>query len=291
MKIFLDSADIDEIKEAYSYGIIDGITTNPSLIKKAVDTRITKGEKIDMKKYITEILKVAKGTPVSLEVTETTYDRMIHQGRKLYKTFNPIAKNVVIKIPINTAFTDSDDRQMDGIRTIATLSKEKIPINCTLIFTPEQALLAAKAGAKYVSPFAGRIDDEIRDLNRIKYEKHDYFPLEGLEKGKVLEDNGVVSGIDLIEQCIDIIDMYELETEVLGASIRNARQTRECALAGADIATLPLNVIQDLLKHHKTYEGMQKFTKDIVIEYMHLMNGFKKENTKKNTKRNKFKKK
>ncbi|MCF7872332.1 transaldolase [Candidatus Woesearchaeota archaeon] len=284
MKIFLDSADLDEIKEAYSYGIIDGITTNPSLIKKAVDTRVSRGEKIDMKEYITEILRVAKGTPVSLEVTETTYDRMLHQAKKLYAIFNPIAKNVVIKIPINTSFTDTDDRQMDGLKVITKLSKQKIPINATLIFTPEQALMAAKAGAKYISPFVGRVDDEIRDLNRIKYEKSNYFPMEGLEKGKILDDNGIVSGIDLVEQCIDIIDMHDLNTEILAASIRNARQTREAALAGADIATLPLKVIQDLVKHYKTYEGMQKFTKDIVIEYMELMNGFEKEKKQVNNK-------
>lgn len=276
MKIFLDSADIDEIREAYSYGIIDGMTTNPSLIRKAVDVRLERGEKTDMKKYITEILKIAKGTPVSLEVTETSYERMLHQAKKLYKIFNPVAKNVVIKIPVNTAFSEEDQRQFDGLRTIKELSKLKIPVNATLIFTPEQALLAAKAGAKYVSPFVGRIDDSIREENKMKFDKHDYFPAEGLEKAKYPDDNGIYSGIDLLDECIELMDMYDLETEVLAASIRNTRQVREAALVGSDIATLPFNVIKELVKHPKTFEGMQKFTKDIVLEYMELMNGFHK---------------
>lgn len=274
MKLFLDTAEIDEIKEAYSWGIIDGITTNPSLIKKAVDTRVLRGERVDLKKYISEILKVAKGTPVSLEVTETRYEGMIHQAKKLYRIFNPIAKNVVIKIPINPAFSDSEKRQMDGIRAIKTLSDLKIPVNCTLVFTPEQALLAAKAGAKYVSPFAGRVDDYIRDNNKMRFSKHDYFPAEGLEKGKFTDDNGIFSGIDLVEECKLIIEEYGFETDVLAASLRNNRQVREAALAGSDVATVPFHVAVDMTKHPKTYEGMQKFTKDIVLEYMELMNGF-----------------
>ncbi|MBT4445901.1 transaldolase, partial [archaeon] len=159
MKIFIDSADIDEIKQAYAWGIADGVTTNPSLLKKAVDKRKKKGQKLNLKTYINEILKVAKGTPVSLEVTETTAAGMIKQGKALYKMFNKVAKNVYIKIPINPAFKNSDSTHFDGIIAIKALSKAKIPTNCTLIFTPEQALLAAKAGASFVSPFAGRVDD------------------------------------------------------------------------------------------------------------------------------------
>jgi len=150
------------------------------------------------------------------------------------------------------------------------LSKEKIPINCTLIFTPEQALLAAKAGASYVSPFAGRVDDYIRSNNKMKFDKSDYYPAEGIEKkNEVLHDNGIVSGVDLVAQCVEILKDYK--TEVLAASTRNPRQVRECALVGADIATLPFGVIHEMNKHFKSEEGMQQFTKDIVIEYMELL--------------------
>jgi transaldolase len=269
MKIFLDSADLDEIKQAYSYGIIDGVTTNPSLIKQAVDVRVASGTKINMREYVKEILKVAKGTPVSLEVTETSEAGMLRQARKIYKMFNQVAKNVIVKIPVNPTF-NGHDVHFDGLKVIKQLSKEKIPVNCTLIFTPEQALLAAKAGAKYVSPFAGRIDDFIRIDNKIKFEKSDYFPAEGIEKkNDILDDNGIISGVDLVSQIVDVLKEYK--TEVLAASTRNPRQVRECALVGADIATLPFGVIQEMNKHFKTEEGMQKFTKDIVMEYMDLL--------------------
>ncbi len=273
MKIFIDSADLDEIKQAFAWGIADGITTNPSLMKKAVQKRKKKNKNLDLKSYIKEILKVAKGTPVSLEVTETTAERMIKQGKALYKLFNPIAKNVYIKIPINPAFKDSDPTHFDGIIAIKALSKAKIPTNCTLIFTPEQALLAAKAGASFVSPFAGRIDDLLRKSNGIKFDKHDYYPMTGKPaKGgrKLVQDNGIYSGIGLVARCVGILKQYGFKTEVLAASLRNTRQVREAAQVGADIATLPFSVIQDMLKHQKTYEGMKKFTKDIVPEYVAL---------------------
>ena len=272
MKIFLDTAEIEEIKLAYSYGIIDGITTNPSLIRKAVEKRVATGQKIDLKNYIKEILRTARGTPVSLEVTETSAEGMIRQGRKLYKMFNPIAKNVVIKIPVNPTFNGNENEHFDGLKAIKKLSKERIPVNCTLIFTPEQALLAAKAGAKYVSPFAGRVDDYIRTQNKIKFEKPDYYPAEGMERKKeLLNDNGIVSGVDLVAQCVQILEVHGLKTQVLAASLRNTRQVRESALVGAHVATLPLYVVEDLVKHPKTYEGMQGFTKDLVIEYMELL--------------------
>lgn len=272
MKIFLDSADIDEIKEAYSYGVVDGITTNPSLIKHAIEKRIASGQTTDMEQYIKEILKIAKGTPVSLEVTETNEKGMLRQAKKIYKMFNNPYKNVVIKIPINPAFNGYENVHFDGLKVIMQLSKEKIPVNCTLIFTPEQALLAAKAGAKYVSPFAGRIDDLIRDKNKMKYEKSSYFPADGLEKKKsLLEDNGVVSGVDLVAQTVMILENANLKTQVLAASARNSRQVRECALVGAHIATVPLSVIKEMVKHPKTEEGMKNFTKDIVMEYMNLL--------------------
>tara|TARA_Y100000034_G_C6877199_1_gene401357 strand:+ start:963 stop:1763 length:801 start_codon:yes stop_codon:yes gene_type:complete len=260
---------LHEIEEAYSAGLVDGVTTNPSLLKKAVDDLKKKGIKTDLNKYIKQILKTAKHTPVSLEVTETKYNGMVTQGKKLFKKFNRVAKNVYIKIPVNTSF----DRKpsIDGIKAIKTLSKKKIPINCTLIFTPEQALLAAKAGANFVSPFAGRIDDLIRVNHKIKFKKPDYFPLDGIEKkNKTLEDNGVISGIDLVEQIVIIFKKNNIKSEVLAASIRNPRQAREAALVGANIATLPLEVIQQLLIHKKTQEGMRDFTKDIVKEYVDL---------------------
>mgnify|MGYP003974166803 CR=1 FL=1 len=269
MKIFIDSAKLDEIKQAYSTGIIDGVTTNPSLIKKAVDQLKKEGQKIDLTSYIKKILKVAKGTPVSLEVTETTYGGMVKQGLRLYKKFNKVAKNVYIKIPVNPSFDDKPN--MDGIRAIKTLSKKGIPINCTLIFTPEQALLAAKAGARFVSPFAGRVEDYIRVNNKIKFEKTDYFPQSGLiKKNKLLDDNGIISGIDLIQQIVEIFKKQNIRSEVLAASLRSPRHMREAAVVGADIATLPFDAIQHLLTHYKSQEGMKSFTKDIVPEYTNL---------------------
>ena len=256
---------MEEIKLVYSYGICDGVTTNPSLLKKAADK--LEGESLE--KYIKKILKTAKGTPVSLEVTETDYEGMVKQGRRLFKKFNRVANNVYIKIPVNPSF--SSKVSADGIQAIRTLSKKRIPINCTLIFTPEQALLAAKAGANIVSPFCGRIDDFIRKNNKIKFKKEDYFPMEGIEKKKkTLEDNGIVSGIDLVEQIVEIFKQHNIKSEVIAASMRNPRQVREAALVGSHIATLPFDVIKQLLDHKKTQEGMKNFTKDIVQEYVNL---------------------
>ena len=271
MKIFIDSADLEEIEQGYAWGVVDGVTTNPSLLKKTVDKRVQAGEKVDLKAYITRILEVAAGTPVSLEVTEYTVDKMIEQGKRLHALFNPVAENVYIKIPVNPAFKESDATHFDGIRAIRALTEAGIPVNSTLIFTPEQAMLAAKAGAKFVSPFAGRIDDDLRKGADIAFDKTDYYPAEGMDKnGELLEDNGIVSGIDLVEACVQILEQYGFETEVLSASLRNTRQVRESALVGAHIATLPVGVIQDMLKHRKTYEGMELFTADIVPEYAAL---------------------
>jgi len=276
MKLFIDSADIDEIKEAKSYGILDGVTTNPSLIKKAV-TKHTKGRKLNMESYIKAILKVCRGLPVSLEVIGNTYEDMMREGIILYKKFNPVARNVIIKIPVNPCMEESCTKSSEGIKAIKSLSKRGIPINCTLIFTPEQALLAAKAGAKFVSPFAGRIDDYIREINRIKFDKKDYFPEDGFKKGqKILDDNGIVSGIDLVAACVEIFETYKIKSEVLAASLRNTRQFREAAEAGAHIATVPLSVIKKLLDHPKTMEGMKAFTRDIVPEYANLLKRRKK---------------
>lgn len=271
VKIFIDSARLEEIEKAKYFGLLDGVTTNPSLIKQAVEELKKKGDKTDIAGYINKILTTAAGKPVSLEVTETTHEKMVTQGRKLFDRFNPVANNVYIKVPINTSFEGEEGREYEGIRTIRDLSEQGIPVNCTLIFTPEQALLAAKAGAKFVSPFAGRIDDYIRVRNHITFEKDDYFPAEGFLQGDaILDDNGIVSGIDLVHQIVEIFQNFAVETEVLAASIRNARQTREAALAGADIATLPFPVIRELLVHFKTMEGMKNFTKDVIPEYSDL---------------------
>ena len=273
MKIFIDTAKLEEIKEAYSLGILDGVTTNPSLIKKIVDELKAKGEKVDMESYIKEILELAKGTPVSLEVIGTSHEDMVKEGKRLYEKFNPVAGNVYIKIPVNPALDDKSGAALDGIKAVKELSDAGIPVNCTLIFTPEQALLAAKAGAKFVSPFAGRVDDFIRTNNNISFEKTDYFPAEGTKKeDKFMEDNGVVSGVDLIAQISELFNVQNItETEVLAASIRSARQAREAALVGADIATLPFGVIKELLMHSKTIEGMNKFVGDVVDEYSELV--------------------
>lgn len=266
MKLFIDSANIKEIKEVLSYGILDGVTTNPSLIKKAAD------KKTDMESYIIEILKTCKGKSVSLEVVGKTYDEMTKEGLAIYKKFNPVAKNVYVKIPVNPCVEKECSSASEGIKAIKFLSKKGIKVNCTLIFTPEQALLAAKAGAKFVSPFAGRIDDYIREMNRIKFKKEDYFPEEGYKKGrKILDDNGIVSGVELVREISEIFRKKKIKSEILAASIRNKRQFREVAEAGADIATVPFPVIKKLLEHHKSVEGMKKFTKDVVPEYRNIL--------------------
>jgi transaldolase len=272
VKIFVDSAELKEIKLAYEWGIADGVTTNPSLMKKAVLSRQNAGQDIDIPAYITQILKTAEGTSVSLEVTEVSAEGMIRQGKRLYELFNPVAGNVTIKIPVNPAFRDEDTTHFDGFRAVRELAMAGIPINCTLIFTPEQAMLAAKAGARFVSPFAGRVDDFIRSRSGLPFDKSDYYPIDGVEKdGQVLNDDGIVSGIDMVSQCVQILRYFGFETDVLAASLRNSRQVREAALAGADVATLPFDVIKDLLKHHKTFEGMEKFTADVVPEYADIM--------------------
>ncbi|TET50694.1 MAG: transaldolase [Actinomycetota bacterium] len=273
MKIFIDSSKLGEIRKAYDYGLLDGVTTNPSLIRAAVEEEKAKGGNIDIEDYIKKILTLARGLPVSLEVIATDSEQMIMEGRRLFKIFNPVADNVYVKIPINPSIEENSNTHFDGLKAIRTLSSDGIPINCTLIFTPEQALLASKAGASFVSPFAGRIDDLIRSQNNITFKKSDYFPASGEEKdGNILEDNGIVSGIDLIVQIREIFDNYGISgTKVLAASIRNARQAREAALAGADIATLPVSVIEELLLHLKTMEGMKGFINDIVPEYRDLL--------------------
>ncbi|MCF8107084.1 MAG: hypothetical protein K9K64_16530 [Desulfohalobiaceae bacterium] len=270
MKIFLDSAELEEVELAASYGILDGVTTNPSLIKKAVSSRQQRGEDVDLQAYLHKLLETAADVPVSLEVIGTRREEIEKEGIFLFGQFNPIADNVTIKVPVNPALSEDGDNHYAGVEAIKALADRGIPVNCTLVFTPEQALLGAKAGASIVSPFAGRLDDYLREQNKQIFDKKDYFPADGLKQGDVLDDNGLVSGIDLVGQCVDILAEFGLAAEVLAASLRNTRQVREAALAGAQIATLPFEVISRLLVHPKTIEGMQGFTRDVVPEYARL---------------------
>lgn len=208
MKFFLDSANISEIKESVALGLIDGITTNPSLVAK---------EKKDFRKLIEEICQIVDG-PISAEVVATDEEGMIEEGRSLAG----IHKNVVVKVPMTA----------NGLKATRRFAKEGIRVNVTLIFSPAQALLAAKAGATYVSPFIGRLDDV----------------------GQV--------GMDLIDQIVTIFSNYNFKTEVLVASIRNPIHVIEAAQIGAHVATMPFAVIQQLLKHPLTDIGLAKFLAD-----------------------------
>ena len=297
MKIFIDTAEIEEIKTAISWGVIDGVTTNPSLIKKAVDK---KQGKVSMENYIKEIVKVTPG-PVSLEVLGGNAEKMIEEGKLLYRKFSQYGK-VVIKIPVNPSIHENDGLEFDGLKAVKQLSNEGIPVNVTLVMSPEQALLAAKAGATYVSPFAGRIDDYIRTKMGIKmgldFKKESYFDLnlirmatvekicnllQGLNSisevyrnehvRKILDtgqDNGVWSGVDLVLKILQIFRNYNFKTEVIAASIRNARQAREVAETGVHIVTMPFDAIKGMIMHIKTVEGMRNFTSDIVPQYREL---------------------
>ena len=210
MKFFLDSANIDEIKEISSLGLLDGVTTNPSLVAKE------KGQK-EFRKIIKDICNIVKG-PVSAEVLSTDFDSMIKEGRKLAK----IDKHVVIKLPMTR----------DGIKATKFLSQKKIPVNVTLIFTPTQALIAAKAGAAYVSPFIGRLDD--------------------------ISTNGM----SLVSEISEIFINYGFPTEILVASIRNPIHVVDAARIGADIATIPYKVLMQLFNHPLTDIGLDKFLTD-----------------------------
>jgi len=274
MQIFIDTADIAEIKEAISWGIVDGVTTNPSLLKKSFNKY--KGDRFSFKEYIEKILNLAgPGCPVSLEVIGVTEEAILHEAHYLFETFNTIAGNVVIKVPINPRVPSGENDIYDGLKALKRLHEEGIPTNCTLVMSPEQALLAAKAGANYISPFAGRIDDDLRKRLGKPFDKTDYFPAEGItESGepshlgqRALTDGGILSGVDLCRSVMDIIAAYDLDSLVIAASIRNSRQARELAEIGSDIATIPFPVIQDMLCHHKSEEGMAAFLNDVVPEY------------------------
>jgi transaldolase len=271
MKIFLDSANLDEVKEYYDFGIIEGITTNPSLVKLAMDAHKKKSKKkFKLEEYIMEVLSIAKGTPVSLEVTKTDYEGMVSEAMNLYNKFNAVASNVVIKIPVCTSL-NGKSKFFDGIKAIRAITQARIPVNATLIFTPEQALLAAKAGASYVSPFIGRLDDYIRTQHGIGFEKNDYYPADGTRKGDAhLGEKGLVSGVDLLAKCVTIFKNYNLKTQIIASSVRNARQFREAALCGAHIATIPPELLQELVMHNKTVEGLKQFVQDVSSDYSKL---------------------
>jgi len=208
MKIFIDTANIDEIKEAAAMGLLDGVTTNPSLVAK---------EGKDFRALLDEILQIVDG-PVSAEVIATDYEGIVKEGRELAA----IHKNIVVKVPLIP----------EGIKAVNTFSKEGIKTNVTLCFSPSQALLAAKAGATYISPFVGRLDDISHD------------------------------GMELIEQIIQIYDNYGFKTEVLVASVRHPLHFVQAALMGADVATIPFSVIQKLFNHPLTGSGIQAFLND-----------------------------
>jgi transaldolase len=208
MKFFIDTANINEIKEAAALGILDGVTTNPSLVSK---------EGKDFRKLLDEILAIVDG-PVSAEVISTDYDGILKEAHDLAK----IHKNIVVKVPLIK----------EGLKAVRTLSNENIKTNVTLCFSPSQALLAAKAGATYISPFVGRLDDISHD------------------------------GMDLISQIVQIYKNYNYKTQVLVASIRHPLHLVDAALMGADVCTMPFSVIDKLFNHPLTDLGLEKFLSD-----------------------------
>ncbi len=208
MKIFIDTANVEEIKEAATWGILDGVTTNPSLIAK---------EGRDIKEVINEICEIVDG-PISAEVISLEADKMVEEAYELAK----LHKNIVIKIPMC----------IEGLKAVNILNKNGIKTNVTLIFSSQQALLAAKAGATYVSPFVGRLDDI-----------------------------GIV-GTELINEVATVFEKHNINTEIISASIRNPIHVSECAIAGSNIATIPFGVLKQMSKHPLTDIGIQKFLLD-----------------------------
>ena len=215
MKLFLDTANIEEIKKANDMGVICGVTTNPSLIAK---------EGRDVYEVVQEIASIVDG-PISGEVKATTTDAegMIAEGREIAK----LHKNMVVKIPMT----------IEGLKACKVLSSEGIKVNMTLIFTANQALLCARAGAAFVSPFLGRLDDIS------------------------------VRGTDLISEVAEIFNIHNIQTEIIAASIRNPMHVTDCALAGADIATVPYKVIEQMTHHPLTDAGIEKFQKDYLAVF------------------------
>jgi transaldolase len=212
MKFFIDTANLSEIKEAYDLGVLDGVTTNPSLMAKEG----IRGEQ-NVRNHYKAICDIVDDN-VSAEVIATDFDGIMAEGRELAK----IDDKIVVKVPMIK----------DGVKAIKAFTEEGIRTNCTLIFSAGQALLAAKAGASYVSPFIGRLDDIATD------------------------------GLNLIEQIVQIYQNYDYETEILAASVRHTMHLIQCAEIGADVVTCPLNVITSLLNHPLTTSGLEKFLAD-----------------------------
>ena len=208
MRIFIDTANLDHIREVNSWGILDGVTTNPSLIAR---------EGCDFKDRVNAICAIVDG-PISAEAVSMDSEGMVREARELSK----LHKNVIVKIPMTA----------EGLKAVKVLSAEGIKTNVTLVFSANQALLAAKAGATYVSPFVGRLDD--------------------------ISHNGM----DLVRDIVEIFTIYGFETQVIAASIRHPVHVTEAALAGAHVATVPYEVLKKMLKHNLTDEGIQKFLKD-----------------------------
>jgi transaldolase len=208
VKFFIDTADVNEIREAASYGLLDGVTTNPSLVAKT-------GRKF--RDLLEEICDLVDG-PVSAEVISTDYEGMVKEARSL----STIHRNIVVKIPLI----------MEGLKAVRWCSDNGINTNVTLCFTPVQALMAAKAGAGFISPFVGRLDDIGAD------------------------------GMELVQQIIEIYEAYDLDTEVLVASVRHPMHVLEAARMGADAATIPFSVLGQLVKHPLTDAGLAKFLAD-----------------------------
>jgi transaldolase len=209
MKFFLDTASVDDIREGVALGLCDGVTTNPTLLSK---------EKGDPREVVRQITKICDG-PISAEVISLDSEGMVREGLEWRK----VASNIVVKIPMTT----------EGLKAIRILSSQEIPTNCTLVFTPVQALMAAKAGATIVSPFVGRLDDIQPD-----------------------------SGMQVIAQIVEIFENYDIATEVLVASVRSLTHVLESARLGADIATMPPSVLFSLAKHPLTDKGIAQFLAD-----------------------------
>jgi transaldolase len=209
MKFFIDTANLDEIREANELGMIDGVTTNPSLVAKEGD--------VDFKEHLKKICDMVKGD-ISAEVTSLDTEGMLKEGREYAK----VADNVVVKCPLT----------LDGLKATRQLTSEGIGVNVTLCFSAAQAILAAKAGARYISPFIGRLDDIATD------------------------------GMVLIRDIVQIYDNYDFDTQVLAASIRHPMHIVDCALAGADVATIPFKVIKQLVQHPLTDKGLDAFLSD-----------------------------
>lgn len=210
MKFFVDTADLDEIREAHDMGVLDGVTTNPSLVKKEGS--------VDFHERVFEICELVEGGDISAEVTATDFDGIMEEAHTLAQ----IHEQVVVKVPLIK----------EGIKAIRALSDEGIRTNCTLCFSPTQALVAAKAGASFISPFIGRVDD--------------------------ISSNGM----QLIEEIVQIYANYGFETEVLAASIRHPMHVKEAALVGADVATMPFSTMTKLIDHPLTDRGLERFLAD-----------------------------